>query len=209
MTGKLWFFAAVPVFVMLTAGCGSNVNKVKAGSWENSSITNEKAFAKAFENGVWADAKNEKGEKVVQFTGKISQGLHDFAVEKLHKSDTRIVFVSACNYLAAQYPDGKIPQTAELTFDTSKLPIKNGTLVSALVDGYVSNKNNTDSIAQFIAYYDKLYWETGTDVTIQWGVYAGGKIIKVLNISNKYWDTDPIFQGKTDLIMKVIFGFSS
>lgn len=101
MTGKLWFFAAVPVFVMLTAGCGSNVNKVKAGSWENSSITNEKAFAKAFENGVWADAKNEKGEKVVQFTGKISQGLHDFAVEKLHKSDTRIVFVSACNYLAA------------------------------------------------------------------------------------------------------------
>jgi hypothetical protein len=208
MTGKLWFFAAVPVFVMLTAGCGSNVNKVKAVSWENSSVTNEKAFAKAFEGGVWSDAKNEKGEKVVQFTGKISQGIHDFAVEKLHKSDMKFVFVAACNYLAAQYPDGKIPQTPDITFDTAKLPIKNGTLVSPLVDGYLSNKNNTDSIAQFLGYYDKRYWEAGTDVIIQWGVYAGGKIIKVQKITNKFWDADPTFQGKTELIMKIIFGFS-
>ena len=209
MTGKLWFIAAAPVFVMLVAGCGSNVNKVKAGSWDNSSVTNEKAFTKAFEGGVWSDAKDEKGEKVVQFTGKISQGLHDYAVDKLHKSDIKIVFVSACNYLAAQYPDGKVPESPEITFDTTKLPIKNGTLVNALVDGYVANKNNADAITQFLSYYDKRYWETGTDVIIQWGVYAGGKIIKIQKITNKSWDADPIFNGKTELIMKIVFGFSA
>jgi hypothetical protein len=209
MTGKLWFLAAAPVFVVLAAGCGSNVDKVKAGSWESSSVTYEKAFSKAFEGGVWADAKDEKGGKVVQFTGKISRGMHDFAVEKLHKSDTKIVFVSACNYLAAQNSDGgKSPQTSELTFDITRLPIKNGTLIYALVEGYVANKNNADSIAQLIEYYDKRYWEAGTDVVIQWGVYAGGKMIKVQKITNPHWDTDPMFQGKTDIIMKILFGYS-
>lgn len=208
MTGKLWFLAAVPVFVVLAAGCGSNVEKVKLKSWENSSTTYEKAFAKAFMNGVWTDTKDEKGEKVVQFTGVVSPGLHTYAVENLHKSDSKIVFVSACNYYAAQNPDGKRPQPAEITFDTAKLPIKNGTLVNALIDGYVSNKNNEDAIAQFLAYYDKRYFEAGTDVLIQWGVYAGGKIVKVMKISNKHWNADPTFQGKPELVMKVIFGYS-
>ena len=208
MTGKLWLFTAVPLFVVLAAGCGSKVDKVKAVSWGSSSVSYEKALSKAFEGGVWSEAIDEKGNKVVQFTGKISKGMHDFAVEKLHKSDNRIIFVSACNFMAAQNPDGKNPPTADIKFDTTKLPIKNGTLVNALVDGYVSNKNNADSITQIINYYDQKYWETGTDVLIQWGVYSGGKIIKIEKIMNSYWNIDPIFQGKTELIMNVVFSFS-
>ena len=208
MTGKLWFLTVIPVFAVLTAGCGNNVDKVKIGSWGSYSVSNEKAFAKAFEGGVWSDAKDEKGGKVVRFTGKISSGLHDFAVEKLHKSDLKIVFVSACNYLAAQNPDGNSPPDAGITFDTTKLPIKNGTLVNALVEGYVANKNNADSIAQLIAYYDQRYWETGSDVLIQWEVFAGGKVMQIQKITNKHWDLDPIFQGKTELIMNLVFGFS-
>lgn len=208
MTGKLWLLAAVPVLVALAAGCGSDTEKVKALSGENSKTSHAIAFAKAFEGGVWSDVKNEEGKNRVQFTGKISQGMHDQAVANLHKSDPKIVFVSACNYFATQNSGGNTPANADFTFDANKLPIRNGTLVSALVDGYFENKNNSDSINQLISYYDKHYWEAGSDVLIQWGVYAGGKIIKIEKITNKFWDADPLFKENSELIMKVIFGYA-
>ena len=204
----LGFLLAASAFVVVMMGCGSNVDTVKSGTWGKNTLPYEKAFATAFENGVWSETKDEKGEKIVQFNGKISKGLHDFAVGKLSASDEKSVFALACEYLAGRMSDGTISKDPDVTFDPAKYPIRNGRFVPALADGYISFPANKPFVTALLDYYSKKYWAAGSDVTIQWGVYASGKVLKVKTISNPHWDNDDIFRGKPDVIMTVIFDYA-
>ena len=204
----LGFFLAASAFVVVVTGCESNIDNVKRGSWGTYTTPYEKAFAAAFENGVWTEIKDEKGEKIVQFTGKISKGLHDYTVGKLSASDEKSVFSFACNYLAALMRDGTISKDPDVTFDPAKYPVKNGVFVPALVDGYIGSQTNKPLVTALVDYYTKKYWATGSDVFIQWGVYANGKVLRVKTITNQHWDNDEIFGGKPEIIMKVIFEYA-
>lgn len=204
----LVFLLAASAFVMVVTGCESNIDKVKRGSWGNYTAPYEKAFMAAFENGVWTETKDEKGEKLVQFTGKISKGLHDFAVGKLSTSDEKSIFTFACSYLAVLIRHGTISKDPDVTFDPAKYPVKNGVFVPALVDGYIGSPTNKPLVTALNDYYTKKYWATGSDVRISWGVYAKGKVLRVKTISNQHWNDDGIFSGKPEIIMKVIFDYA-
>jgi hypothetical protein len=122
-------------------------------------------------------------------------------------TDEKINFSSACAYLAALIKAGKTSQDPDITFDVAKSPIKNGVFVPALVDGYIGSKSNQPLVTALNEYYRKKYWPAGSDVLILWEVIARGKVLRVRTISNPYWDVDPIFRGKTELIMKVAFDY--
>lgn len=204
----LGFLLAASAFVVVAAGCESKIDQVKRGSWGNYTTQYEKAFAAAFDNGVWTETKDKKGEKIVQFTGKISKGLHDYAVGKLSVSDEKSIFSFACGYLAALVRDGKMSKDPDITFDPSQYPIRNGIFIPALVGGYIGSPTSKPFVTTLVNFYTKKYWATGSDVFIQWGVYAKGKVLKIKTISNQHWDDDDIFYGKPDIVMKVIFDYA-
>ncbi len=201
------FLMIASVFLALPTGCGNNVQKVQRGSWGSFSVSYLDVLGSAFENGQWSQVKDESGENVVQFNGTISQSIHDYAVEKLKTSDPKLVFQSACSYLAALNRDGRIAKEKGITFDYSKLPMKQGIVIFERISPFMNDPVNKDIVTALDEFYLNRYWEANSDVTIQWGVYSGGKIIKIKKISNIHWDDDPLYGGKPDSVMRIVYDY--
>jgi len=69
------------IFALFLSGCSSDVSKVKNGTmpgYEKTTIG--KAFEASFDDVKWEAFEGKKGERVVQFTGKISKDLHNTAL---------------------------------------------------------------------------------------------------------------------------------
>jgi hypothetical protein len=181
------------------------MQKVQSGSWGSFSATYQDVLGNAFENGRWSEVKDESGEKVVQFTGKISPAIHDFAVEKLKTSDPKIVFQSACNYLATLNRDGRVQEEKAITFDVEKLPLRGGIVIFERVGSFISAPENQAVVTSLNDFYLNRYWEAGSEVLIQWGVYA--KAIKIKKMTNRHWNDDPLYSGKPDSVMRVIYDY--
>jgi len=66
-------------------GCGnSDVSLVKKGTMNGYETTTiGKAFETSFDNPKWEGFKGQKGERVVQFTGKISKNLHHYVTDEV------------------------------------------------------------------------------------------------------------------------------
>jgi hypothetical protein len=208
------FILVASLFVLFISGCGNNVDKVKNGKRaKTEKITYGEALAKAFENGTWTELKEKDnlGNTIIQFTGKISKGFHDFEVEKLSKSGDRIIFGSACQYLAAEIRAGKASEDPDITFDVTKYPIgKTGLVFNDRIEDYLSSKDNNDKVATLVEFYKKKFFETGNEVTIQFAVIYKGKIIKIYNTASKNWEFDMIYGGATgpDNVLKAIFDYA-
>jgi hypothetical protein len=195
---------------LLLNGCGSNVDMVTGSFWErDKTITYGAAFSTAFENGTWSEVQIDKKEKGVQFTGRISPGLHYYALENLNKNDARIQFSSAFNYLATLIKKGKVSNDKEITFDIRNYPInKSGMIIYDIMEDYLSSKDNIEKRNTLISFYRKRYWEAGSNVLFLWQVYAHGKILRVVKVSNPHWDDDVLFSNKPDNILKMVFDYA-
>jgi hypothetical protein len=208
------FILITSFFILLIAGCESNVDKAKNGKrTKTEKITYGEVFAKAFDNGVWTELKEKDnlGNTLIQFTGKISQGLHDYSVDKLNKAGDRINFSTACHYLAAEIQKGVVAQDPDITFDISKYPIgKTGLVFNDRMEDYIGSEDNKGKVAALVDFYKKKYFEDGSDVTIKLSVIYNGKIIKIYDAQNKNWEYDMIFNGKTgpDNVLKAIFDYA-
>lgn len=213
MTGRNRAFILIAsLFILLITGCESNVDKVKKYKRIKVEKVNYGAvFTKAFDNGAWTELKGKDnlGNTLVQFTGKISQGLHEYSVDKLAKAGDRIIFSNACHYLALEIQKGVIAQDTDITFDISKYPIgKTGLVFSDRMEDYLGSQDNKDKVNTLIDFYKKKYFETGTDVTIQFSVVYNGKIIKIYSAQNKNWEFDMIFNSNLDNVLKAIFDYA-
>lgn len=69
------FIAGIVGIIALTTSCGSHINTVKNGTLEeNKNVTLGDAYAAVCDDCKWTEFKTEKGENVVQVTGKIKKG---------------------------------------------------------------------------------------------------------------------------------------
>jgi hypothetical protein len=186
------------------------MNKVKSSFWErDKTITYEAAFSTSFENGTWSEVQTDKNEKGVQFTGRISPGLHYYALESLGKNSASIQFSLASNYLATLIKNGKVSSDKGITFDIHNYPInKSGMIIYGIMEGYITSKDNMEKMNTLVAFYRKRYWESGSSVLFQWRVFANGKVLKVVKVSNPHWDDDGLFSNKPDTILKMVFDYA-
>jgi hypothetical protein len=185
--GEIIFITFLSILFM--TGCESNIDKVK--NFKRSKSEKETfgfVFSKAFDDGVWTELKEKDnlGNTLVQFTGKISKGFHDYSVDKLSKAGNRTVFSSACHFLASKIQKGVVAEDTDITFDISKYPIgKSGLVFNDRMEDYLGSEDNKENIIILKDYYIKKYFETGTDVTIKFSVIYKGKIIKMYTAQNK------------------------
>lgn len=87
MKFRATLFAGLTLFLL--AGCFQNdVDVVKGGSMEGYPTTTVgAAFGASFNTPKWQAFKGDKGERVVEFSGKISQTLHDSYVKNILHSE--------------------------------------------------------------------------------------------------------------------------
>jgi hypothetical protein len=211
MYNKFLLAAAVPLaLLVLLTSCENTSDQVKKGyNGDDKTITYGQAFALAFQNGVWSETKDDQGEKIAQFTGKISTGLHAFALEKKNKSGDRVMFSSACSYLATLVRKGKVAGQPDITFNISDYPItKQGELNFNILDDYISSPDNKEKMNRLNAFYMNRYWEAGTECMIQWKLLARGKMFSVVKISNQHWDDDGVFTNKPENILPIVFNYA-
>jgi hypothetical protein len=211
MRNKLCFLLPAAFLCgILFSGCGDNVTVVKRGVFANdSSVTYEKAFSAAFSDGKWSEVPGNNNEKLVQFTGKITPGLHEYAVGIFQKGKTRIKFGSACVFLSGLIKSGKVADDKGITFNIRDYPINsNGIIYFDRMGDFTDTADNKGKMDTLIGFYESRYFETGTPVLFQWGVYARGKVIKAITASNPNWDIDNGLANNPQNILGKVFGYA-
>lgn len=195
---------------LVSVGCQKAPDKVKNGFMDDEkSLTYGQAFSTVFDEGVWTETKDESGEKVIQFTGKISSGLHEFAIGKLGKSSENSIFYSSCNYLASLVKKGIITDDSTLTINLRDYPVTStGHLLSDIMGDYASSPDNRPKMQALNMFYMKRYWEEGSDVLFQFKLYVRGRVIKVVGMSNKHWDNDFIFSNKPENVLRIVLEYA-
>ncbi len=214
---------AVLALIVMLAGCESktaNLDEAKSGTWAGRSLSYETAFSAAFENGQWAETKDESGKKVVRFTGTISAGLHGYALEKITASGEKAIFSAACEYLAATLWEGKASTDSSAAFNPANYPLRNGYFIPAQVGPYLAKPENKPHITALVDHYVGKYWEPSSTVVFQWEMTKIGKFDedkpagalqmspRLESISNPFLDMDPQFKGNPGAVMTIVFEYA-
>lgn len=176
------------------------------------STTVGKAFAGNFDEGTWRSFTTPKGQKVVEFTGKINAALHANAVtlladssEKMHKAGRSKAEADALelNYLInlfqIAYRDlngrpilQKLQQKWACSgIERANLDGVNSAMVPNCGEHTVSFLN--DAIGEWA---EVSHWPVGTPVTVQWTINVNGEGFETTHVSSKAWqglDQDNVF----------------
>jgi hypothetical protein len=201
----------IPLFNMI--GWGDPVALVRDGHMTAyPSTTVGKAFAGNFDDGQWRGFTTPKGQKVVEFTGKINAALHQNAVtlladssEKMRKAGRSKAEADALelNYLLNLFQiahrdlNGKpILQKLQQKWGCSgieraNLDGVNSAMVPACGEHTPSFLN--EAIGEWA---DQSHWPVGTPVTVQWTINVDGDGFETTHVSSKAWqglDQDNVF----------------
>lgn len=176
------------------------------------STTVGRAFAGNFDEGIWRSFTTPKGQKVVEFTGKINAALHQNAVtlladssDKMRKAGRSKAEADALelNYLINLFQiahrdlNGKpILQKLQQKWGCSgieraNLDGVNSAMVPACGEHALSFLN--DAIGEWA---EQSHWPVGTPVTVQWTININGDGFETTHVSSKAWqglDQDNVF----------------
>ncbi|MHB9029981.1 MAG: hypothetical protein ACYC9O_14540 [Candidatus Latescibacterota bacterium] len=189
------------------AGCWNNVDSVQQTRPANSLVPFGPALEKAFTDCTWKSIPGEGKEKQVQFEGKISGGLHAFAIGELNTASKVTVLSEACTYLGALIKSGKAGSDPLITFDTGLYPITaEGVVKTEELGAYLDIPENRKTMLALEDFYRKRFWEQGSPVAIVFAV-TGIKEGKVVRASNPHWDIDPKFAGKPENVMAMVYEY--
>ena len=169
-------YALCVVLSLLFCACGnSDINSIKnetMNGYETTTIG--KAFDASFDETKWEAFESKKGEKVVQFAGKIS--------EDLHKSASRII--------AADLGMGTKDETAQLR---SYLVVcrligyeRAGEIAKQL--GFEPDETNEQIMNAVFNDFLTNFWKQGTLVTVQWIITPDGKSFNLSHMSSNAWE---------------------
>lgn len=175
---KKLLFVIVALSLLLTACTDSDVSTVKTGtmpSYKTTSVGN--AFDASFDSPKWTAFKGEKGERVVEFNGLISQGTHDNMVKSMMSEVADIKarpggrgdVQAVCTNLAKNLMGEAEFQVMYETFS---------------VDGVVQDDAWE---AMCMEALNQKSWLVGTPVTVQWIVAPDGKEFKLTHMSSNAW----------------------
>lgn len=168
------------------------------------STTVGKAFAGNFDEGTWRSFTTPKGQKVVEFTGKINAVLHSSAVQRLWEAGEELRKGASSkdqgdalefNYrlnvfqLAYRYLDGK-PELQRLLQKWGCDKVEQVNLAGPWVGMLPGCKENLygflgDAID---AWALKAHWPLGTPVTVQWTIRVDGEGFDLTHLSSKAWE---------------------
>jgi hypothetical protein len=211
------------LLLAVMGGCGDNVSKAKGKKWEGSKITLETIFSKSFDSATWEAATNVTGAKVVEtkfgmeeglknqvvVKGKISQALHEFALDKFTKGSKVAGFTEALRYAVKLNKDGKLANQPDANFDLKAFPVsETGEVDSDKAESFLLDPANNDKAQALLTFFKKKYWEPGTDVMLVLSLVARGAVIKIPVAKNDFWDNDVKFAGNNTTIMNILFEFA-
>jgi hypothetical protein len=169
-------YALCVVLSLLFCACGnSDINFVKKGtmnSYETTTIG--KAFDASFDETKWEVFESKKGEKVVQFVGKIS--------EDLHKSASRII--------AADLGIGSKDETVQLGSYLVVCRLIGYERVDEIAKQLGIETDETNEQIMNAVFNDLLtnFWKQGTPVTVQWIITPDGKGFNLSHMSSTAWE---------------------
>ncbi len=197
-------FAAAVVPHLNLIGWGDPVALVRDGHMTAyPSTTVGKAFAGNFDEGTWRSFTTPRGQKIVEFTGKINAALHANAVtlladssEKMRKAGRSKAEADALelNYLINLFQvahrdlDGK-PNLLQLqrkwgcsSIERANLDGVNSAMVPNCGEHTISFLN--DAIGEWA---EQSHWPVGTPVTVQWTINVNDDGFETSHMSSKAW----------------------
>jgi len=172
-------YALCVVLSLLFCACGnSDINFVKKGtmnSYETTTIG--KAFDASFDETKWEVFESKKGEKVVQFAGKIS--------EDLHKSASRII--------AADLGIGVKDEIAQHGSYEAYLVVCRVISYERAAEiaeklGFKPDETNEQIMKAVFNDFLTNFWKQGTPVTVQWIITPDGKGFNLSHMSSTAWE---------------------
>jgi hypothetical protein len=220
--GLVSFLSGLIVLSFLS-GCGDNVSVAKGKKWEGSKIKLDTIISLAFDDVTWSAGENvlnaetqkttfgmQEGLKnQVMIKGRISQKLHDYMDAKFEKGSKIAGFAEALRYVSKLNKDGKLAQDPNAKFDIKLYPFgENGEVDVDKAEIFMKTPENKDKVDALIAYFEKKYWEPGTDVEIVLSLVARGKVINVVAAKNVFWDNDTKYTNNFTTIMNEIFDYA-
>lgn len=163
-------FWVITVFTIV--GCGdSAVKMIKNGTMQGYETTTiGKAFDASFEKPTWRSFETDKGEKIVEFSGIITQKLHDTAIAYLYRDFDLNNGISVLYALSAI--NNIVPQDEILE-------------IAKTIDKGEKSKERALVLA-----VQELSWEVGSPVIVQWAILADGETFQLVAIEGFRYTPD-------------------
>lgn len=200
--------------IINSMGC-SDASIVKNGHTENfPNTTIGKAFEASFDDPKWQVIETKKGQKIVQFSGKISQSLHD-----TNRAETATWIEQTDSYYDINQDVDAIMGSEEHDVDAvNKNPFFKGLndeFGCSLIweeNHYAFGGNNQrhveckndDSKLQYLkkvrGRFADMRWPVGTPVEFQWAIHVDGKTFELTSLSSSAWK-----DLRANFILKMVY----
>jgi len=196
---------------LVLSGCGSGnsdlvlVKDGTMGGYETTTIG--RAFESSFDNPQWEAFETEKGERIVQFTGTISQNIHDSVIteitDQLSELDSggnpeqQMIQKEAKFQIQLNYLQGAVEklggdnsayfQEINKKFDCN---LQFANLMGG-VSAYIPDCKNDNSTAYMDAILNDFYselWKVGTPVEVQWIINVDGSSFSLSHMGSGAWE---------------------
>lgn len=188
----------VMVFSMQIIACtNSDVALVKESvmSAYNKSTVG-KVFEASFDEAQWEAVTTKKGERVVKFTGKISQDLHDAVIADLEQK-TQALKVYQQEELKIQYIQHLVKKQGAESALFQQLNAEYGCVLreSSLAGGVIWWTPTCQDNANWGQYLEAAKqaflaqaWQVGDTVEVEWTISEDGKQFDVTQMASPSWE---------------------
>ncbi len=167
-------------------------------------VTIGNAFDASFDDGNWNSFQTDKKEQIVEFTGKISKGLHTVAVTELKDLQEQTLNPNNIQQINIRYQLFSFSLSYFMGKDWEYKKTKDNPIFSKLdkkynCDGIILEGGNlpapnckdkegqTQYVNEAIEELIIHFWETGTPVKVQWAILPNGKGFKVKSMESDSW----------------------
>ena len=219
---KFILMLLVSIGLAFICGCDGSVSQVKNGTLGgHQDVTVGAAFDGSFDNTNWSTITDDKGRKIVRFTGKIKQSTHDIAVKTLMEDQKTLTGQSindeyivglfkaeefnkrATSFLKKdKSTDAKevIIDEEEPTDEAARKLLKN----LKTMDNFKKNWDELDQptrvkiVKDLADDFKRGFWPVGKVAEFSFIVYPDGKKFEV----GSFYDES---QADLDFVLKVIF----
>ncbi len=156
-----------------------------------------KAFEASFDNTTWEAFESKKGERVVQFTGKISRDLHNTVVNNLRGQmqglpDYQVVKVKLSLLQSAIETLGGIEnrffKDLNRKYDCKLEHMNLAGGVFAFLPECQDEETMTKYMDEAIEKYLDVLWEPGEPVEVQWIVSPDGESFNITHMGSASWE---------------------
>ena len=198
---------AISDFADQFAGATGNVALIKNGSfndYQQNTIGN--VFDYAFDEPVWTEFQTERGERIVQFDGKISENLHNSVINNIKDQFQTLNYVQSIQF--------KISLISRAVLKAGGL---NAVIIEAMNDLFGCEIHNWNGRSDVFAHtcsteegktkYEKAmldyfydhFWKVGNSASVQWTIDTNGSTFNLTYMENADWTGMEMAQILTEI----------